>query len=136
MPLAWAHGEFVKLAASRTLGRPCDRLDGVWRRYGGARPEPQTWVWTPGATIASVPAGKDLWLVLSQPVTLRLGLDWREVHERDSEALGLGLHGLRLGATELAGHASLEITWRAEDGQWLTEDFVVRIGPGEMRPAG
>ena len=137
MPLAWAHGEFVKLAASRTLGRPCDRLDGVWRRYGGARPDPDAWVWTPGATIASVPAGKDLWLVLPQPVTLRLGLDtWREVHERDSEALGLGLHGLHLGAGEFAGHASLEITWRAEDGQWLTEDFVVRIGPGEMRPAG
>ena len=65
MPLAWAHAEFVKLVVSRPIGRPCDRLDGVWRRYGGgARPDPDAWVWTPGATIASVPAGKDLWLVL------------------------------------------------------------------------
>jgi hypothetical protein len=92
----------------RALGRPCDRLDGAWRRYGGARPDPDAWVWTPGATIASVPAGKDLWLVLPQPATLRLGLDGcRQMRERDSAALGLGLHGLRLPAAELADHASL-----------------------------
>jgi glucoamylase len=129
MPLAWAHGEFVKLAASSAQGRPFDRLDGVWHRYGGARPDPASWVWTPGAPIASVPTGKARWLVLPKPVSLHLGLDgWRQVRDRDSEALGLGLHGLCLSAEELAGHTSLQITWRLRDGgSWLGEDFEVRI---------
>jgi glucoamylase len=129
MPLAWAHGEFVKLAASIALGRPFDRPDGVWHRYGGDRPDPAAWVWTPRAPIASVPAGKDLWLVLPQPVSLHLGLDgWRQVRDHDTDALGLGLHGVRLRATDLADHSSLQITWRdCDGGPWLGEDFEVRI---------
>ncbi len=129
MPLAWAHGELVKLAASRDLGRPFDRPEPVWRRYQGRRPDPDTWVWTPGAPIASVPAGKALLLVLARPAQLHLGLDgWRQVQDRPSHELGLGLHGLRLSADDLAGHRSLELTWRwRDDGQWLGEDFRVHI---------
>jgi hypothetical protein len=76
-----------------------------------------------------VPTGKALWLVLPKPVSLHLGLDgWRQVQDRDSEALGLGLHGLCLSAEELAGRNSLQITWRLGDGgSWLGEDFEVRI---------
>ncbi len=32
MPLAWTHAEFLKLAASRALGRAFDRPEAVWRR--------------------------------------------------------------------------------------------------------
>lgn len=131
MPLAWAHGEFVKLAASRALGHPFDRLDSVWRRYEGELPQPDTWVWTPGAPIGSIPFGKDLLLLLPRPATFRLGNDgWSGARDLESRELGLGLHGLRLGAADLADLSSLEITWRwGEDGHWIGEDFRLRIGP-------
>jgi glucoamylase len=129
MPLAWAHGEFVKLAASRSLGRAFDRLHSVWRRYRGERPDPAVWVWTPAAPIRSIPAGKALLLLLPQAVSLHLGWDgWRETRQCDSADVGLGLHGLRLSADELNGHRSLQITWREPDGgAWLGEDFDVAI---------
>jgi glucoamylase len=131
MPLAWAHGEFVKLAASRALGRPFDRPDAVWRRYAGEPPEPGAWVWTPGAPIAALPAGKALLLLLSRPATFHLGnRGWTRVRDLESRELGMGLHGLRLEAAELADYASLEITWRWRDeGQWLGEDFSLPISP-------
>jgi glucoamylase len=131
MPLAWAHGEFVKLASSRALGRPFDRPESLWRRYRGEPPQPGTWVWTPGAPIGSVPFGKALLLLLPRSATFRLGNDgWSQVRELESRELGLGLYGVRLGAADLADFSSLEITWYwSEDGHWLGEDFRLRIGP-------
>jgi len=131
MPLAWTHGEFVKLAASRDLGRPFDRLQQVWRRYRGERPDPSNWVWSAGAPIAAVPEGKGLILILPRPAEMHLGFDgWRQVRDMPTLELGLGLHGLRLGRADLAGHSSLELTWRwREDGWWLGEDFRIRIAP-------
>lgn len=131
MPLAWAHGEFVKLAASRALGHPFDRMDSLWQRYAGEPPQPDTWVWTPGAPIDSLPFGKALFLLLPRAATFRLGNDdWSRVRELESRELGLGLQGLCLDAADLADSSSLEITWRWRDnGQWLGEDFRLRIGP-------
>jgi glucoamylase len=131
MPLAWTHAEFVKLAVSRGLRHPFDRPERVWHRYAGRRPDPDTWVWTHGAPIASVLAGKDLLLVLVRPAVLHLGFDgWCQVRELETRELGLGLHGVRLTDAELVGHRSLDLTWRwRDDGQWLGEEFAVRIAP-------
>jgi glucoamylase len=129
MPLAWAHAEFVKLAVSWRLGRPFDRPDIVWRRYGGQRPHPSVWIWAPWAPAAPLPAGKALWMVLPRPVTLHLGFDgWRDIRDDQTTELGLGLHGLRIPARELAARHSLEFTWRwQDDGQWLGQDFQVPV---------
>lgn len=68
-------------------------------------------------------------MIFPRPVTLHLGFDgWQEVRDRESGKLGLGLNGVRLIAEELAGRSSVELTWRwRDDGQWLGEDFRVRI---------
>ena len=57
MPLAWAHAEFVKLATSRELGRPCDRPEAVWQRYGGIRPAVRRVIWTPRFPVTELSAG-------------------------------------------------------------------------------
>jgi len=67
MPLVWAHAEFVKLAASRELGRPFDRPQAVWQRYRGRRPAPSEALWSPRAPIAQIRGGHKLWLCLSRP---------------------------------------------------------------------
>lgn len=38
-------------------GRPFDRLQWVWPRYGGERPDASTWVWTAGAPVTRLSAG-------------------------------------------------------------------------------
>src|SRR5205085_10974569 len=75
MPLVWAHAEFVKLAASRALGRPFDRPEAVWQRYGGRRPAPAEVLWSPRAPIANMRAGQALWLSLPRPARVHHGVD-------------------------------------------------------------
>ena len=124
MPLAWAHAEFVKLAASHALGRVFDCPEAVWQRYGGRRPEAATWVWTPGAPIARLAAGCALLIVLPQPAVLRLGFDgWQAIEDMPSQRQGLGMHGVTLSAECLRGRRSLDFTWRWLSGGWLGEDF-------------
>jgi glucoamylase len=129
MPLAWAHAEFVKLAVSRALGHPFDRPAAVWQRYGGARPDAANWIWTPGAPIRHLAAGKSLWLVLPQAGVLHIGVDgWHSRFDLPTLESGSGLHGVELAAARLAGHHSLQFTWRWQaDGNWLGEDFNIQL---------
>ncbi|MEJ2593266.1 MAG: glycoside hydrolase family 15 protein [Candidatus Thiodiazotropha sp.] len=129
MPLAWAHSEFVKLAASLQLGRPFDRLDCVWRRLQGRRPDPGIWIWTPGAPIAALAEARDLLVLLPYAATLHLGFDgWQRVRDIACESLGLDLYGARIPADDLVDCVSLEFTWfRHHDGVWQGEDFSLDI---------
>jgi glucoamylase len=124
MPLAWAHAEFVKLAASHALGRVFDHPAAVWQRYAGSRADAATWVWTPGAQIAHVAAGRDLLILLPRPAVLHVGFDgWEESLDLPTLPLGLELHGRRLAATQLDGRRMLDFTWQWREGTWLGEDF-------------
>jgi len=117
MPLAWAHAEFVKLAASRAQGYPFDRPAAVWRRYGGERPRAAAAIWTPGAPARRVAAGQALWIVLPEAAALRLWLDDASTPaDQATAACGLGLHGLRLDAARLAGHTRLQFSWQGQRG--------------------
>lgn len=130
MPLAWAHAEFVKLAASLSLGRPFDRLQSVWRRYGGHRPNPQVWVWSQNAPIQALPRGKHLLLLLPEAFMLHFGFDhWRSIADRSSVGMGLGLHGVRIEADVLDEHAELNFTLRWQNrGDWLGHDERIVLG--------
>jgi glucoamylase len=128
MPLAWAHAEFVKLAASHALGRVFDRPAAVWRRYAGMRPDAATWIWSPGAPIAHLAAGRALLILLPRPALLLLGSDgWREIRDLPTRPQGLELHGLLLPGDLLAGLRRLDFTWQWRDGDWLGEDFHIDL---------
>jgi glucoamylase len=129
MPLAWAHGEFVKLVASSGLNRPFDRLDCVWARYRGNPPQPDDWIWTPGAAIHSVPRDKGLIMLLTRPAVFHLGDgNWSRIRDLETRELGFGLHGLTLSAAELLDYDNLAFTWYwQDDGQWQGENFHLRI---------
>lgn len=128
MPLAWAHAEFIKLAASRALGRVFDRPEAVWRRYAGNRPDAATWVWTPGAPIAHLAAGHALLILLPRPAMLRLGFDgWQDLSDLPSQPMGLDLHGITLAADFLHRRRRLDFTWQWREGEWLGEDFGIGL---------
>ncbi len=129
MPLAWAHAEFIKLAASRAAGQVIDRVSAVWARYGGVRPTASTAIWTPGAPLFRLPTQCALWIVLSHPAVLHLGFDgWRDVRDCAFEPCGLGLFGVRLEVPTLAAHDHLEFTWRTQaDERWHDATYTVRL---------
>lgn len=128
MPLAWAHAEFAKLAASRAQGRVFDCPAAVWQRYAGNRPDAELWVWTPGARIRSLAAGRSLLILLPSPATVHLGFDgWQAIDDLATLPVGLAQHGLTLSARQLQGHHLLDFTWQWRDGPWLGEDFRIDL---------
>lgn len=113
MPLAWAHSELIKLVLTATSGRPVELLEAVERRYSATVPEAATWYWQDVAPIRVLPAGRALVVQDAQPFTLHFGFDnWRNVTDRDSQPIGLGMHGTRVEISELAAHSSLQFVRR------------------------
>ena len=139
MPLAWAHAEFLKLLSARTTGRPVELLDAVAQRYDGRRPAAATWHWRTSAPFEALPDGRDLLVEDGRPFVVHTGFDgWQGVHERASTPLGLGMHGVRWTAPELAAHGALDFTRRdPASRRWEGVDHVVRLhadGTGEASP--
>lgn len=130
MPLAWAHAEFVKLAASRAMGHCVDRIDALWARYRGMRRATVAWVWTPAAPVARLPRECALLIALPVPTRVHLGYDgWRDAADIDSVPLGLGQHGVRIESAALAGYDSLDFTWQdMRDGRWHAAHYRVVLG--------
>lgn len=130
MPLVWAHAEFIKLAAARAAGHPLERLDAVWARYRGERPEAAVWVWTPAAPFARLPRGRDLLLVVPHSARVHLGRDgWQNAQDMECQPFGLGHFGVRLSADTLAAHHSMEFTWQdTRDGRWHDVRYVIALG--------
>jgi glucoamylase len=129
MPLVWAHAEFVKLAASRALGRPFDRPEAVWRRYGGQRPAPAEALWSPRAPIAQVRAGQALWLCLPRPARVHHGVDgWQQVAESDTAENGLGQYVVALPTSGLAAGTRIDFSlfWLDSNG-WEGRDHRIDI---------
>jgi glucoamylase len=133
MPLVWAHAEFLKLLLAATAGRPVEQLDVVIERYGGVRPRAATWFWRDEAPVQRLPPGRALVVEAAEPFVLHFGFDgWQEVAERASAATGLGMHGVRLDAEELAPRSRLDFTRRWSVGErWEGTDHTL-----ELQPAG
>ncbi|MEO7243381.1 MAG: glycoside hydrolase family 15 protein, partial [Variovorax sp.] len=129
MPLVWAHAEFIKLVASRALGRPFDRPRAVWDRYQGQRPEPDHAIWLPQCPFARIRRGQSLTLALPREARVHHGLDgWQRLADVDTEELGLSLHGVHFDAAALAGATSLDFTFFWKGAQsWEGRDFHVAL---------
>lgn len=130
MPLAWTHSEFIKLAVSHRLGRPSDRLETVWQRYKGKRPQAERSFWLPQAPISTVAPGQKLTIALTSPAVLRWSADnWQTANDAPTAELGLGLHGVDFQPDTLSRQDGIVFTWRRlSDGGWAGRDFTVRQG--------
>jgi glucoamylase len=129
MPLVWAHAEFIKLLASRALGRPFDRVEAVWQRYQGRRPTAADTVWCPHAPVGRVVAGGRLLICLPWPATARWGRNgWREVTDSAAGDRGLGLYVAELPVDDMAPGQRIDFTWRRTDtGDWAGRDYGIEI---------
>jgi len=134
MPLVWAHAEYVKLAASMQLGRPFDRVEAVWARYGGAAPAPAWWCWSAAAPIGRVPSGVGLVLYLPDEAIVHWSVDdWATVRDDATQPLGVGVHQLVIARDALAasdrGALVFTYRWKAT-GEWVGRDHAIAIGGG------
>jgi glucoamylase len=130
MPLVWAHAEFLKLLVSRQRKRPVELLQCVEARYAATRPDAKTWHWRQDLPIIALPAGRDLLIEAEAAFVLHVGFDgWTGVHDLASVPLALNRHGVRLSASALAGHRSVEFTRFSPDGaRWEGVDHQVGCG--------
>jgi glucoamylase len=131
MPLAWAHAEYIKLVVSRSLGRPFDRPERVWQRYGGRRQRLEHIVWCAHAPASELPEGVALTVAVTEPATFRWGFDgWQDIREQRTTATTLGLHTLQIDTARLKSGRSIDLTYRLEPGgEWVGRDFRIAVVP-------
>jgi glucoamylase len=130
MPLVWAHGEFLKLLAAQTNGRPAEMLEVVENRYGGKAPNPIRWHWRINSAFDVLPAGKGILIECAEPFKLHFGFNgWHRAADQESMPTGLGMHGVELKADELDGAKGLDFTFYfpARDA-WQGTDFSIGLG--------
>jgi glucoamylase len=133
MPLVWAHAEFIKLAASLHLGRPVDRPEPVWLRYGGTRPASRRSHWSRRTPIGSILTGQGLRLILERPCLVHWGVDgWQDVRDVNSRPGLLGLHVADLATEQLeAGRWIVFSVQELETGLWIERDRTAVIAPDD-----
>ncbi len=129
MPLVWAHAEFVKLAMSCELGRPCDRPEAVWQRYGGRRPAVDHVVWTLRLPAAELHPGQRLRIWLPAPALVHCGVDgWQHVADVPTHDTGLGMHVAEPPAAQLRAGQRIDMTfyWTGS-GSWEGRDYRIDV---------
>jgi len=133
MPLAWTHAEYIKLVVSRSLGRPFDRPERVWQRYGGRRQRLERVVWCAHAPASELPQGAALTVAATAPATFRWGFDgWQDIHEQRTIATTLGLHTVEIDTARLKSGRSIDLTYRLEPGgEWVGRDFRIAVVPAD-----
>jgi glucoamylase len=137
MPLAWTHAEYIKLVASRSLGRAFDRPEAVWQRYHGVRPRASHAMWCEHAAISEIPEGASLVIVLREAATVRFGFNgWRNVSNAATSPNSLGVHVATIDTPRLSVGQTIEFTLEYSAGErWTGKDYRVevksRVGAGE-----
>lgn len=129
MPLVWAHAEFLKLLVARERRRPLELLDAVWERYRGQRPDASVWFWREEIPIPIVPAARSLVIEDRRPFRLHFAFDgWEGVRDRDSQPLGLGMHGVLFESKTLAQARKLLFTrYYPDQSRWEGRDHEIAL---------
>jgi glucoamylase len=129
MPLAWTHAEYLKLVASRALGRPFDRPEPVWQRYHGIRCRAMRAIWCEHAPITQLAAGMSLVVALRAPASVRFGFnDWQDVVELPTVPNSLGLHVLHIDTARLTAGQRVDFTFRYSVGdRWIGADYHIAV---------
>ncbi|RPI44875.1 MAG: glycosyl hydrolase [Betaproteobacteria bacterium] len=129
MPLAWAHAEFVKLAASRVIGRPLDEPQAVRRRYGGRRPDPRHVLWMRHFPVDTIRRGKVLRICLPAPAIVHWGVDgWKSVTDTRTRDSGLGVHSADVPCRCSFAGQGIDFTFLwTQSGRWEGRDYHVSV---------
>src|SRR5205823_5751986 len=110
---------YLKLVASRLLGRAFDRPDSVWERYRGERPTLTRVIWCQQAPAAELPEGCALTVALHEPGAVRWGLDgWQHVQSERVRRGVLLAHVLPADTSQLRAGRCIDLTFRS-GANWI-----------------
>jgi glucoamylase len=129
MPLVWAHAEFIKLVASRALGRPFDALQVVRERYRAQCPSTDQVFWSQRLPAGSVRAGQALGICLPAQATVHWSVDsWHTITDTATRDTGLGVQVADLPVRNLSAGQWIDFTFRWSDPErWEGQDFRLDI---------
>ncbi|HEX2974200.1 MAG TPA: glycoside hydrolase family 15 protein, partial [Tepidisphaeraceae bacterium] len=137
MPLAWAHGEYVKLRRSIRDDRVFDLPEQAHRRYVVEGKVSPRVIWRFTHQTSSMPPGKRLRIETLARARVHFSLDgWQSVRDQATTDTGLGLHITDLPTESVRSGGAVQFTffW-PEPQRWEGRDFVVRIDDtGNGRP--
>ena len=131
MPLVWAHAEFIKLAESLRIGKPTDRPEAVWLRYGGVRPAAGYAHWSRRMPVGWIRAGQNLRFIFDEPMLVHWGRDdWQAVTDVTTTLGMLGLHTADLTPGDMGCARRIVFSVFALGSQeWIEHDRQVFIEP-------
>jgi glucoamylase len=129
MPLVWAHGEFIKLAASLQLREPSDRPQEVFARYAGKRPQIASAHWTQRMPASNAPRGCPICFLFDRPTHIHWGRDdWRDISDAVTKPGLLGLHVAEIPAERILGANLIRFALQdVASGEWSNRDRMIRI---------
>jgi glucoamylase len=130
MPLAWAHGEFIKLAMSIVAGTPIDPPRAVARRFANGGGVPTYEHWTVRAQRRRLRRERGLrWLLEERSTIQWTADDWKTEADLETKLGAYDLHVAELPAHRLAGARSLRFRLRnLVTGKWDTTDYALAVG--------
>lgn len=129
MPLAWAHGEHVKLLRSLKDGAVFDMPPQPSKRYIRNKQEPCVQAWRMNAKIQKLLKGRCLRLELLQPAKVHWSSNnWSVATDMTTTAIGFGTHICDIPTQALQADETVVFTMYWIDRKaWEGENFAVRV---------
>jgi glucoamylase len=129
MPLAWAHGEYIKLLRSVQDGQVFDRIPEVAERYiQGGKPTRFLEIWKFNRQVRAVKPGYTLRIQALAPFCLCWSMDnWQTVNNTESTATGLNIDFVDIViAADQKFPIRFTFFWTASN-QWENRNYDVAI---------
>ena len=129
--------KFIELTKSLRLGRPVDRPEPVWLRYGGEKPAARGRIGPGTCGIGSIRAGQELRLVFAEPALVHWAIDDSDPPGTRSRCRGmLGLYVADLAVETL--EAGQRVVFSIQDlttGTWVESDRVIEVAVADHTSA-
>lgn len=129
MPLAWAHGEYIKLARSIQDGRVFDTPPQTVNRYINKKNESPFAVWRFNHKCSGILVNKILRIETLSPAIVHWSNDnWQTIQDVSTKDTGFGIHIVELPTQTLSVGEKIDFTffW-IETTEWEGSDFTVQI---------
>ena len=128
-PLVWAHAEYIKLRRSMRDGQIFDQPPQTVKRYQVDGKKAEFFEWRFNNKVRSMPAKKNLRLLLLQPAMVHWSLDgWRTTTNTVAAVSGLDTHTADLPTNFLppGGAVVFTLFWLQEQ-RWEGVDYLVAV---------
>jgi glucoamylase len=129
MPLAWAHGEYLKLIRSIKDKRVFDMPEQTVERYLKGNTLSNIKLWQFNHKIRTIPVNRMLRIETLAPATVHWTMDnWQTINDNVTTDTGLGVHYLDIKPSSDYGPIIFTFYWHHAD-TWEGTNFIINVLP-------